>query len=110
MPLSRPQDLRGSRRRGDHLPAVRSVPSRSEERFEVTSYDPPRHLEIEGQLGPLPSRLSYALEALPEGTQVADSVDLKLRGPGRLLGPVAVPRVRDAVAADLRKLKELLNR
>jgi uncharacterized protein YndB with AHSA1/START domain len=89
---------------------VRSVPSRSEESFEVTAYDPPRHLEIQGQLGPFPSRLSYALEALPEGTRVTNSVELELRGPGRLLGPVAVPRVRDAVGANLRKLKELLDR
>jgi carbon monoxide dehydrogenase subunit G len=87
---------------------VRSVPSRSEERFEVTVYDPPRQLEIQGQLGPFPSRLSYALDAVPEGTRVTNSVELQLRGPGRLLGRVAVPRVRDAVAANLRKLKELL--
>ena len=65
---------------------VRSVPRRSEERFEVTAYDPPRHLEIRGQLGPFPSRLSYALEVLPEGTQVANSVELKLRGPGTCSG------------------------
>ena len=87
---------------------VRSVPSRSEERFEVTAYNPPRHLEIRGQLGPFPSRLSYALDAVPEGTHVTNSVELELRGPGRLLGRVAVPRIRDAVAANLRKLKELL--
>ena len=37
---------------------VRSVPNRSEESFEVTAYNPPRHLEIRGQLGPFPSRLS----------------------------------------------------
>ena len=30
------------------------------------------------------------------------------RGVGRLLGRVAVPRVRDAVAANLQKLNELL--
>jgi uncharacterized protein YndB with AHSA1/START domain len=42
---------------------VRSVPSRSEERFEVTAYNPPRQLEIRGQLGPFPARLSYALDA-----------------------------------------------
>jgi len=89
---------------------VRSVPSRSEERFEVTVYNPPRHLEIQGQLGPLPSRLSYALDALPEGTRVTNTVELELRGPGRLLGRVAVPRVRDAVAANVRKLKEVLER
>jgi uncharacterized protein YndB with AHSA1/START domain len=87
---------------------VRSVPRRSEERFEVTAYDPPRRLEIRGRLGPFPSRLSYALDAIPEGTRVTNAVELELRGPGRLLGPVAVPRVRDAVAANLQKLKELL--
>jgi uncharacterized protein YndB with AHSA1/START domain len=89
---------------------VRSVPSRSEESFEVTAYNPPRHLAIRGQLGPFPSRLSYALDAIAEGTRVTNSVELELRGPGRLLGRVAVPRVRDAVAANLRKLKELLDR
>jgi uncharacterized protein YndB with AHSA1/START domain len=87
---------------------VRSVPTRSEERFEVTAYDPARHLEIQGQLGPFPARLSYALDALPEGTRVTNSVELELHGPGRLLGRVAVPRVREAVAANLGKLKELL--
>jgi carbon monoxide dehydrogenase subunit G len=89
---------------------VRSVPSRSEERFKVTAYNPPRHLEIGGQLGPFPARLSYALDAVPEGTRVTNSVELELRGPSRLLGRVAVPRVRDAVAANLSKLKELLDR
>jgi carbon monoxide dehydrogenase subunit G len=89
---------------------VRSVPRRSEERLEVTAHNPPRQLEIRGQLGPFPSRLAYALNAVPEGTRVTNSVELKLRGPGRLLGRVAVPRVRDAVAANLRKLKELLER
>lgn len=88
---------------------VRSVPSRSEESFEVTAFAAPRYLEIRGQLGPFPSRLSYALDVIPEGTRVTNSVELELRGPGRLLGRVAVPRVRDAVAANLRKLKQLLD-
>jgi uncharacterized protein YndB with AHSA1/START domain len=87
---------------------VRSVPSRSEERLEITTYDPPRRLEIRGQLGPFRSRLLYALDATGEGTRVTNTVELELRGPGRLVGRVAVPRVRDAVAANLRKLKELL--
>jgi uncharacterized protein YndB with AHSA1/START domain len=89
---------------------VRSVPGRSEESFEVTAFDPPRYLELQGQLGPFPSRLSYALNAVPEETRVTNSVELELRGPGRLLARVVVPRVRDAVAANLRKLKELLDR
>ena len=87
---------------------VRSVPSRSEERLEITTYSPPRQLEIRGQLGPFASRLVYALDATGEGTRVTNTVELELGGPGRLLGRVAVPRVREAVAANLRKLKELL--
>ena len=87
---------------------VRSVPSHSEERLEITTYDPPRQLEIHGQLGLFRSRLVYALDATGEGTRVTNTVELELRGPGRLLGRVAVPRVREAVAANLRKLKELL--
>jgi uncharacterized protein YndB with AHSA1/START domain len=88
---------------------VRSVPGRSEERFEVTAFEAPRYLEMRGQLGPFPSRLSYALETTPQGTRVTNVVELELRGPGRLLGRVAVPRVRDAVGANLRKLKQLLD-
>jgi hypothetical protein len=87
---------------------VRSVPSRSEERLEITTYSPPRQLQIRGQLGPFASRLFYALHTSPEGTQVTNTVEVELHGPGRLLGRVAVPRVREAVAANLRKLKELL--
>jgi uncharacterized protein YndB with AHSA1/START domain len=87
---------------------VRSVPSRSEEHFEVTAYNPPRQLELRGQLGRFPSHLSYALDAVPEGTRITNAVELELRGPGRLLGRVAVPRIRDAVAANLQKLKDLL--
>jgi uncharacterized protein YndB with AHSA1/START domain len=57
---------------------VRSVPSRSEEHLEVTAYDPPQQLEVRGQLGPFPSRLTYALDAIPEGTREA-SIVVKLR-------------------------------
>jgi hypothetical protein len=52
---------------------VRSVPSQSEERLEITVYDPPRQLEIRGQLGLFVSRLVYALDATGEGTRVTNS-------------------------------------
>jgi hypothetical protein len=57
-----------------------------------------------------PSADGDVLDAIPEGIRVANAVELELRGPGRLLGRVAVPRVRDAVADNLQKLKELLER
>ena len=73
---------------------VRSVPSRSEERFEVTATT-------------RPASWRYKTNS---GTPVTNTVELELRGPGRVLGRVAVPRVRDAVAANLQKLKEVLER
>jgi hypothetical protein len=53
-------------------------------------------------------RTSNAWSQAAEGTRVTNSVELEPHGPGRLLGRVAVPRVREAVAANLGKLKELL--
>jgi hypothetical protein len=53
-------------------------------------------------------RTSNVWSQAGEGTRVTNSVELELHGPGRLLGRVAVPRVREAVAANLGKLKELL--
>jgi hypothetical protein len=53
---------------------------------------------------------AYALDAIPEAIRVANAVELELRGPGHPLGRVAVPRVWDAVAANLQKLRELLER
>jgi carbon monoxide dehydrogenase subunit G len=87
---------------------VRSIPSRSEERLEVTAYSPPRRLEIRGRLGAVPVTAQLRPRRSPEGTRVTNEVELELRGPARLLAPVAVSRVRDAVAANLAELKKLL--
>jgi hypothetical protein len=57
---------------------VRSVPRRSEERFEVTAYNPPRQLEIRGQLGPFPPLLCPGCH--PRGN------------PGHELGRARTPR------------------
>lgn len=37
---------------------VRSVPRKSEEGFEVTTFDPPRRVEIKGVIGPSRAPLS----------------------------------------------------
>jgi hypothetical protein len=53
-------------------------------------------------------RTSNAWSQAGEETRVTNAVELELHGPGRLLGRVALPRVREAVAANLGKLKELV--
>jgi hypothetical protein len=85
-----PQDLRGSRRRGTIYYQVRSVPSRSEERFKVTAYDPPGTWRYEASSGRSRPACPMPCKPFPREPRVTNSVDLKLRGPGRLLGPVAV--------------------
>ncbi len=87
---------------------IRSVPARSEERFEVTEFEPGRRLAIRGNLGPFEGTLTYELEPAGGGTRLTNSADLQARGLAKLAAPLAVGRVREAVAANLEKLKELL--
>jgi hypothetical protein len=88
---------------------IRSLPSRSEEGFQVTVFEPTSHLEIHGDIGPFTATLSYLLAPLGNGTRLTNSVDLQPTSRAlRLLAPLAALRVNTAVAANLRTLKRLL--
>ena len=87
---------------------TRSVPTRSEERFEVTAFQPPRRLEIRGQIGPFRARIGYRLEPTDSGTTLRNAVDLGSSGPLTLVAPLLTSRVKHAVAANLDTLKQLL--
>jgi Polyketide cyclase / dehydrase and lipid transport len=86
----------------------RTVPSRTEETFEVTEYDPDRGLAIEGTLGPFAARLSYRLEQAGGATLITNDVDLNPTGLARLAAPLAASRIKSSVAANLNALKQLL--
>jgi hypothetical protein len=88
---------------------TRSIPTRSEERFEVTAFQPPRRLEVQGKIGPFHARIGYLLEPTDGGTRLRNPVDLGTSGPLTLVGPLATSRVKHAVAANLDTLKQLLN-
>jgi hypothetical protein len=89
--------------------AARTVPRRTEEEFQVTEFERPSRLAIKGQLGPFTASSSYLLEPAAGGTRLTNDVEL---GPAsallRPLAPLAVPRVKAAVAPNLGTLKELL--
>jgi carbon monoxide dehydrogenase subunit G len=87
---------------------IRSVPSRSEEGFEVTAFEPARRLEVQGQIGPFRARISYLLEPTGGGTRLRNAVDLGSSGLSTLVASLAAPRVKRAVAANLDALKQLL--
>jgi uncharacterized protein YndB with AHSA1/START domain len=88
---------------------TRSVPTRSEERFEVTAFEPPRRLEVQGQIGPFRARISYLLEPTGSGTRLRNAVDLGSSGPLTLAAPLVTSRVKHAVAANLDTLEQLLS-
>jgi Polyketide cyclase / dehydrase and lipid transport len=88
---------------------IRTIPRRSEENLQITVFQPPTRLAVQGQLGPVRATASYLLEPVPGGTRLANDVELEpLSAPLRPIGPLAVPRVKAAVAHNLGTLKELL--
>jgi uncharacterized protein YndB with AHSA1/START domain len=87
---------------------TRSIPRRSEEGFEVTTFEPPRRLEVQGQIGPFRAKISYLLEPTGSGTTLRNAVDLGSSGPLTLVATLATSRVKHAVAANLDTLKRLL--
>jgi uncharacterized protein YndB with AHSA1/START domain len=86
----------------------RTVPSHTEETFQVTEYDPDRRLAIEGTLGPFAATLTYRLEEIGEATLITNDVDLDATGLTRLVAPLATNRIKSSVAANLNVLKQLL--
>jgi uncharacterized protein YndB with AHSA1/START domain len=88
---------------------LRSVPSRSEEGFQVTAFEPSSRLEIHGDIGPFTATISYLLAPTDHGTRLTNVVDLEsASGVLRLVAPLAASRVKTAVAANLDTLKQLL--
>jgi Polyketide cyclase / dehydrase and lipid transport len=88
---------------------IRSLPSRSEEAFEVTVFEPTNRLEVHGEVGPFTATIGYLLLPLGDGTCLTNTVDLQPASAApRLFAPLAALRVKTAVAANLDALKQLL--
>ena len=86
-------------------------PERAGENLQITVYQPPTRLAVQGQLGPFRATASYLLEPVPTGTRLANDVELEpISALLRPIGPLAVPRVKTAVARNLGTLKQLLER
>jgi uncharacterized protein YndB with AHSA1/START domain len=87
---------------------IRTIPSRSEEGFEVTGFEPTRRLEIRGDIGPFAATVSYLLAPMGGTTQLTNAVDLAPSSRAlRLLAPLAASRVKAAVAANLDTLRRI---
>jgi len=93
---------------GTRYDQVRTVPTRQEESLEVVELDDGRKLTVRGTLNKLPARLGYDLEPVGETTVLTNSVELTVQGPLVLASPLATRHVKQAVAANLAVLKEIL--
>jgi hypothetical protein len=93
---------------GSRYRQTRTLPTQSEETFEVTEFDPDRKLSISGDLGPFHSEVTYLLTAAQDGTVLSNTMNLQPTGPLRLIAPLAGFRVKSAVAANLGSLKQVL--
>ena len=99
----------GPARVGATYRQTRTIPRRSEESLEITVFDSPGRLAIAGQIGPFQATTSYLLEPAAGGTRLTNTVELEPASALlRPLAPLAVPRVKSAVAQNLAVLKRLL--
>lgn len=89
---------------------VRTIPEESEEALEITEFEPDRRFAIRGDLGPFHGDVTYQLDPAQGGTIITNAMDLKAAGAARLIAPLAVTRVKAAVASNLGTLKELLEK
>ena len=89
---------------------VRSAPTRSEETLRVSEFEPSRRFAVQGDLGPFVGTLTYAFEDVDGRTRLTNTASLETRGLMRIAAPIASGRVREAVAANLDALKQLLER
>lgn len=93
---------------GSRYRQTRTLPSRSEETFEVTEFEPDRKLSIRGTLGPFHSEVTYLLEPTRSSTTLTNTMNLQTSGPLRLVAPIATSRGKSAVASNLDTLKKIL--
>jgi uncharacterized protein YndB with AHSA1/START domain len=88
----------------------RTLPTPSEETFEVVEFEPDRRLSIRGGLGPFHGEVTYLLEPAGTGTTLTNTMDLQPSGPLRLVAPLAASRIKSAVASNLDTLRQILDR
>jgi len=93
---------------GSRYRQTRTVPTRSEETFEVTEFEPDHRLSIRGALGPFQGEITYLLEPAGNATTLTNTMDLQASGPLRLVAPLAASRVKSAVATNLDTLRQIL--
>src|SRR5262249_58687597 len=85
---------------GSHYRQTRTLPTQSEETFEVTEFEPDRRLSIRGGLGPFHGDVTYQLAPAGSGTPPTNTMNLQPPRPPPPLPPVASSPPKVAVATE----------
>ena len=86
----------------------RTLPTASQESIKVTTYEPDHRLAVHGQFGPLPTRATYVVEPVANGTRLTNIMEVDPNGILRVVLPVVTGRLKAAVAGNLDRLKEIV--
>ena len=87
---------------------LRTIPSRSEETFEVVEFEPDRKMVIRGGFGPFSGDAIYELDTASDATVLTNTLDLQAHGPLSLVTPLVTRQVKSAVRTNLDVLKQVL--
>ena len=87
---------------------TRTIPVHAEETLEIIELTPDQQLTVQGTLNALPAHLTYTLHPEGTATTLSNTVNLQAPRPLNLLAPIALGRIKSAVAANLAVLKQLL--
>ena len=87
---------------------ARIGPAKVSSPYEVTGYVPPTRLAGDGIAGPVRFHEEYTVHEDGAATVVTQSIRATPRGPFRLLGRVLDRQLRRLIAADLDRLKHLV--
>jgi hypothetical protein len=90
---------------GSTFRQIRSIPAVAEEEFEVTEWEPGRRVAITGDFGPFNGTLTYRVEPAAVGTLLTNDVELSARGALGVVGKLAGPRLKAAIAQNLDVLR-----
>ena len=94
---------------GTTVKEVRSLLGRRiETAFEVTEFELDRKISFESIGGPFPMWARYNLAPLPEGTEVAITVEAELTGIYKMTEPLVIHSAKIQLESDFALLKQLL--
>ena len=94
---------------GSRYLQTRTIPVHAEEMLEITEFVQNQKLTIDGTLNSFPATVTYTLDPTGNTTTLTNTIDLRTPGALNLLAPIALSRIKSAVAANLAELQQTLH-